>query len=246
MDYDDLFEIQQVGCPGGILYRIQAGDTLYILARRFGTTVNRIVAANPGIDPLFLRIGDTICIPVEDGGECPSGAVPYTIQAGDTFYLIARRLGVTVQTLINLNPGVDPNRLRIGQRICIPSGAPPEPEFPELCSAVLRPNPEGPAPQSGGVFWIRQDNSTQRVIVAAVDLPDPTSLGADRYVAALSWGMTAVDIPLSSLPDQSVLWAASSQESLPADFFEEGSVDIYLDPYNGEGPVMGTRIEECR
>ncbi|MGE5598032.1 MAG: LysM peptidoglycan-binding domain-containing protein, partial [Bacteroidota bacterium] len=53
---------------------------------------------------------------------------------------IAQRFGTTVQAILAANPGLDPNRLVIGQRICIPvppqpAAAPPsgtEPASPEL------------------------------------------------------------------------------------------------------------------
>jgi len=48
--------------PGEILYTIRAGDTLYALARRYGTSVEAILRANPGIDPNNLRIGQQIII----------------------------------------------------------------------------------------------------------------------------------------------------------------------------------------
>jgi LysM repeat protein len=51
---------------------------------------------------------------------CPAGTTPYIIRAGDTFFSLARRFNTTVQAIIAANPGVDPNRLQIGQRICIP------------------------------------------------------------------------------------------------------------------------------
>ncbi len=44
----------------------------------------------------------------------------YTIQAGDTFYKIALKLGISLASLLAANPGVDPQRLRIGQVIRIP------------------------------------------------------------------------------------------------------------------------------
>lgn len=45
----------------------------------------------------------------------------YTIQAGDTFFNIARRYQITVQSLVNANPQIaDPSRIVPGQVICIP------------------------------------------------------------------------------------------------------------------------------
>ena len=41
----------------------------------------------------------------------------YTIQSGDTLASIAAKLGTTVDALMKLNPGVDPQALRVGQKI---------------------------------------------------------------------------------------------------------------------------------
>lgn len=44
-------------------YAVAAGDTLYNLANRYGTGINRIMAANPGIDAYNLRVGQRLIIP---------------------------------------------------------------------------------------------------------------------------------------------------------------------------------------
>jgi len=124
MGMNENMVISQISCPGGTIYTIIPGDTLFALARRFNTTVQAIINANPGIDPNSLQVGRMICIPVAPGpGACPGGFF-YTVRAGDTFFSIARRFGTTVTALQAANPGVDPNRLQIGQQICVPAPAP--------------------------------------------------------------------------------------------------------------------------
>ncbi len=44
----------------------------------------------------------------------------YEVKRGDTFYTLARRSGMTVVQLQQLNPGVRPDNLQIGQRLKIP------------------------------------------------------------------------------------------------------------------------------
>lgn len=44
----------------------------------------------------------------------------YEIQSGDYLSRIARAYGVTLEAILKLNPGIDPNRLQIGQKIRIP------------------------------------------------------------------------------------------------------------------------------
>lgn len=47
----------------------------------------------------------------------------YTIKAGDNYYLLAGRYGCVCQDFIYANPGIDPNNLKIGQKIRIPGGS---------------------------------------------------------------------------------------------------------------------------
>jgi LysM repeat protein len=44
----------------------------------------------------------------------------YTINDGDTFWKISQARGVSVQGIMNVNPGVVPEKLRIGQTINLP------------------------------------------------------------------------------------------------------------------------------
>jgi LysM repeat protein len=43
-------------------YSVRSGDTLALIADRFGTSVDRLMELNPGIDPQALRVGQPIRI----------------------------------------------------------------------------------------------------------------------------------------------------------------------------------------
>ncbi|MBZ2175827.1 LysM domain-containing protein [Schnuerera sp. xch1] len=118
-------------CPNGFYYTIRAGDTFFMLAQRFNVSVQSIINANPGVDPENLQIGQVICIPRKKHPmpPCPNGFY-YTIRAGDTLFMLAQRFNVSVQSIINANPGIDPENLQIGQVICIPRGMHPMPPCP--------------------------------------------------------------------------------------------------------------------
>ena len=53
--------------------------------------------------------------------KCPPSMKYYVIQPGDTFYKLAKRYNTTVEAIEKANPGVDPNNLQVGQKICIPT-----------------------------------------------------------------------------------------------------------------------------
>lgn len=126
-------------CLNGYPYTIKAGDTLWMLAQRHYTTTAAIMAANPSIKPNNLQVGQIICIPARreprppvspptggtPGGRpdrCPVGLRTYTIQKGDTLWHLSQRYCTTVESIMTLNPGLNPNNLRVGQTIWIPAG----------------------------------------------------------------------------------------------------------------------------
>ena len=111
-------------CPGGCIYTVVAGDTMFLIAQRFGVSLDALIAANPQIaDPNVIQIGQKICIPPPTpmpDPPCPGGFI-YTVAAGDTMFLIAQRFGVSLQALIAATPQIpDPNVIQVGDRICIP------------------------------------------------------------------------------------------------------------------------------
>ncbi len=175
----DKNESRQVTCPAGTKpYTVRAGDTFYSLAQRFGTTVEAIMAANPGVDPDRLMIGQVICIPTPLPGVCPPGTRSYTLQAGDTFYSLAQRFGTTVEAIMAANPGVDPDRLQIGQVICIPMVAPPPP--PTRCPENTRPY----RIQAGDTFFrlAKSFGTTVEAIMAANPGVDPERLQIGQII----------------------------------------------------------------
>ncbi len=47
-------------------------------------------------------------------------AFEYTVKRGDSYYLISKRLGVSLRDLIAANPNINPARLMVGDILCIP------------------------------------------------------------------------------------------------------------------------------
>lgn len=95
-------------------YVVKAGDSLWLIARRYNTTVDTIKNIN-GLTSNMITTGQILKIPT--GQTAPY--IEYTVQSGDSLWLIARRYGTTVDAIKNLN-GLTSDRLNIGQVLRIP------------------------------------------------------------------------------------------------------------------------------
>lgn len=129
---------------------VQAGDTLWAIARQNGVTLDELTRANPQIrDPNLIYPGQTVQIPAqaEPAPTAPPGDVfepapprarrllpvrgssddsgpAYQVRTGDTMSGIAQRTGVSLTDLIAANPQVrNPNLIFAGQRLHLPAGA---------------------------------------------------------------------------------------------------------------------------
>ncbi len=98
-----------------INYTVSMGDTLYAIARRYGTTVDAIKKVN-GLKDDILTIGEILKIPTEENSAYKS----YTVSKGDTLYSIAKRFNVSVEELKKLN-NINNNLISLGQILKIPN-----------------------------------------------------------------------------------------------------------------------------
>lgn len=65
-----------VPTPTVTIYVVQAGDVLGAIAKRFGTTIEAIAAANGITDPDLIRIGQELIIPPPGGFALPPTPTP--------------------------------------------------------------------------------------------------------------------------------------------------------------------------
>jgi LysM repeat protein len=109
---------------GTTTYTVQRGDTLYSIARRYGTTVEAIAAANGIANPSRIRVGQTLTISGATGVPAPApsgGGTTYVVKRGDNLFRIALRYGISYAYLAQYNGIADPSRIYVGQVLKIPS-----------------------------------------------------------------------------------------------------------------------------
>ena len=101
-------------------YTVQTGDTLYSIARRFGTTVWAIAQTNGIWDVGYIRIGQVL-LPAGAPVLAPGHpARLYVVQTGDTLSGIAWRFGSSVWAIAQTNAIAFPDLIYIGQTLYVP------------------------------------------------------------------------------------------------------------------------------
>jgi LysM repeat protein len=102
------------------------GETLFSIARRYGTTVETICAANAIANPSSIYAGQQLIIPATGSGSATSApdatAVggTHVVSPGENLHRIALRYGTTVQTLAQLNGIISTNHVVVGQALRVP------------------------------------------------------------------------------------------------------------------------------
>ena len=106
------------------------GDTIFSLARTFQVSQDELMRHNGITDASRLAVGQRLVIPGRTGAAAAVAAAPVSavrteiiVSPNDTLFSIARRYGVSLQALRDIN-GFSANRvLRAGERIRIPHGS---------------------------------------------------------------------------------------------------------------------------
>lgn len=94
-------------------YKIEKGDTLYSIAKKYNTTVDQIKKLN-NLQSDILSVGKTITIPSNYNVKT------HIVSSGDTLYALARKYNTTVNS-IKIANNLKSDVLSIGQELIIPA-----------------------------------------------------------------------------------------------------------------------------
>ena len=116
----DSLGVEKKGGQLLVIHKVKQGQTLYALARRYGTSVKKIRGANPALDQV-LKVGQIVKVPYDQSILRPNAKI-HTVSAGETLYAISRKYGLTVEHLKKLN-NLTSNALARGQKLVVQEAA---------------------------------------------------------------------------------------------------------------------------
>jgi spore germination protein len=100
------------------IHIVSSGESLSAISNDYGVSIPTIVRDNGLLSINSIVPGLALYIP---DNRSPLYNRYYQIQAGDLLWRLARRFRTSVELILQANPSIDPNQLRVGQRLIIPS-----------------------------------------------------------------------------------------------------------------------------
>ena len=176
-----------------VAYTVVRGDSLSAIARRFNTSVSRLVALNQLTSSHRIQIGQRILLPQDETSlaaqsqRAPADGI-YTVARGDTVSTIARRFSVGETALLRLNGIEDSHRIYPGQELRLPGLYAAQPQ--------LVATERAPASLVDAVEIVAVEDETERDVDSADSFiaqssPTPSEIERGAPVAAVELGSEA-------------------------------------------------------
>ncbi|OLO42327.1 hypothetical protein BTR23_03645 [Alkalihalophilus pseudofirmus] len=191
--------------PETVTYTVVSGDSLWLIANRFGTSIDAIRSAN-NLTSDVLRVGQTLTIskvvdaPVDEVVETPPPAPPpvpetvtYTVVSGDSLWLIANRFGTSIDAIRSAN-NLTTDVLRVGQTLTIP-----DEEVVETPAPVAPVISETKVVTSHNVTSYLISGTTERDTTVTVTITDGANPPITKQVTANADGTYEQAFDLSAL-----------------------------------------------
>jgi len=112
---------EEQNSPDFIFHKVNSGDTLYALSKRYNVSIEDILKHNPNVK-YGIKLDEIIKIPNIKKGNFDyedDNIYYYTVETDNTLFSISQRFGVSIKQLIIFNP-VTINGLKAGQVLKIP------------------------------------------------------------------------------------------------------------------------------
>ena len=201
---------------GNTIHVLATGETLYSLSRTYKVSLDKILAENAISDPSGLPVGTRLIIPGEASlpAERSENILNHTVIKGDTYYSIARRYGLSVGKLLELNSQKASDVLSIGDLLRVGTS--------EAASSVQA------APVAPGV--VQSTPSASRP-----SRPQPVKQPASSRVENIPWWPVAgIKRPLEG----KLVGVSITTDSLSYVYAVADGDVVWTGPYRGFGQVV--------
>ena len=106
-------------------HEVQKGETLYSISRKYGISVGELCSENNLSTSAVIKTGQKLKIPTQNSSETKTTQKvektdTYIVKKGDTLYGIAKKFGISVETLTILNKMSGSNTIKVGQVLTVP------------------------------------------------------------------------------------------------------------------------------
>lgn len=224
-------------------YKVEKGDTLYSISRKYQITVAELRAANNLSENDVLKAGQKLVIPDADIGTAAalstsktgttSTAAPakskntvktteITVQKGDTLYSISRKYGLSVADLLALNNLDSSDVIKVGQKLKVKQA--------DASGDGKKSTTEASSSKTS-------DTTTSPVTISVTDkTPDTRTYGSTITAAAgTKWPVSNPKITQVKGKISGVQLSAKENEAVTC--IHEGTV-MYVGTYRGFGQVV--------
>ncbi len=217
-----------------ITYKVEKGDTLYSISRKYQITVAELRTANNLSENDVIKVGQKLIIPDADigtaaalsstktAGAATSSTVKtteYVVAKGDTLYGIARKNGMSVADLMAINNLDSSAVIKVGQKLKVSAAG------AEVASAT-----------STSSKTVETSKTTETVISVNEKAPDTRTYGTTITADSnTKWPVSSPKITQVKGKISGVQLSAKTNE--PVLCIHEGTV-MYVGVYRGFGQVV--------
>ena len=215
-----------------ITYKVEKGDTLYSISRKYQITVAELRTANNLSEKDVIKAGQKLIIPDADIGTAAAlsqskptesskpaaKTVEYVVAKGDTLYGIARNNGMSVADLMSINNLDSSAVIKVGQKLKVNAGGATD------TASTTTTKPVEPAKAGETVIKVNEKAPDTRTY--------GTTVTAD---ANTKWPVSSPKITQVKGKISGVQLSAKTNESVLC--IHEGTV-MYVGVYRGFGQVV--------
>ena len=230
-----IFLIMLSALYADITYKVEKGDTLYSISRKYQITVAELRTANNLSENDVIKAGQKLIIPDADigtaaalsstkssGNTAPAGkTTTVTVQKGDTLYGIARKNGMSVADLMALNNLDSSAVIKVGQKLKVTAASSSSSNTSTSTASSKTSEPAKPG---------------ETVIKVNDSVPDTRNYGTTVNADAnTKWPVSSPKITQVKGKISGVQLSAKTNE--PVLCIHEGTV-MYVGVYRGFGQVV--------